>query len=298
MSGQSSKSIHIAYDEFGDPDGPAVVLIMGLYCQLIDWPELFCQKIAEAGYRVIRFDNRDIGLSTHLDHIPPPSLAAYGLSMAWGLSVPAPYDLDDMADDVLGLMAALKIDQAHLVGSSMGGVIAQIVAADHPERVCSLCCLSSTTGNPLLPPPHWRVLQLITSPSFVFSDSGHQQKLELMRLLMSPAYKKSDTELRTWIAEREQRSPDSQGVSRQLAASLHTGNISSRLKNIRTPTLVLHGDSDPLVPYTSGQDIARKIETARFELIEGWGHDFPEELAEPLAEKILAHLNSSPCRMD
>lgn len=268
---------------------------MGLYCQLIDWPEQFCQRIARAGYRVIRFDNRDIGLSTHLDHLAPPSLAAYGLSMAWGLKVPAPYDLDDMADDVLGLMAALKIDRGHLVGSSMGGVIAQIIAADHPERVCSLCCLSSTTGSPLLPPPHWRVLQLITSPSFVFSAPGRQQKMELMRLLMSPAYKKSDTELQNWIAEREHRSPDSQGLSRQLAASLHTGDISARLKNVRAPTLVMHGDSDPLVPYASGQDIANKIPSAHFELIAGWGHDFPEELAELLARKLLAHLANSPC---
>jgi len=293
-----SRSIQLAYEEFGSPDAPAVILIMGLYCQLIDWPERFCQKIAEAGYRVIRFDNRDIGLSSHLDHLPPPSLAAYGLSMAWGLRVPAPYGLDEIADDVLGLMASLKIDRAHLVGSSMGGVIAQIIAAEHPDQVCSLCCLSSTTGNPLLPPPRWQVMQLIASPSFIFSDSGQQQKMELMRLLMSPAYPKTDTELESWVAEREQRSPDSQGLSRQLAASLHTGDISARLKNVRAPTLILHGDSDPLVPYTSGQDIANKIPAARFELIEGWGHDFPEELAEPLARKLLAHLTNSPCPND
>jgi pimeloyl-ACP methyl ester carboxylesterase len=291
----STNGIRIAYDEFGREESPAVILIMGLYCQLIDWPVSFCEKIADAGYRAIRFDNRDIGLSSHLDHLSPPSLAAYGLSMFWGARVPAPYDLDDMAEDTLGLMDALNIDRAHLVGSSMGGIIAQLLAAGHPERVCSLCCLSSTTGNPWLPPPDWRVLQLVTNPAYIFSKSGYRQKMELMRLLTSPAYPKTEEDLESWIAEREQRSPDSQGLSRQLAASLRTGNISSRLRKVCAPTLVLHGDSDPLVPYTSGQDIAKQIEGARFELIEGWAHDFPEELSGPLAEKLVAHLESSPC---
>ena len=291
-----SNGIRIAYDEFGDPDAPAFILIMGLYCQLIDWPESFCRKIADAGYRVIRFDNRDIGLSSHLDHLPPPSLAAYGLSMAWGLTVPAPYDLDDMVADVLGLMDALDIDQTHLVGSSMGGIIAQLMASEYPEKISSLCCLSSTTGNPWLPPPHWRVLQLATNPNYIFSESGYQQKLELMRLLTSPAYPQSDRELESWLSEREHRSPDSQGLARQLAASLRTGNISNRLKNILAPTLVLHGDSDLLVPYACGRDIANKIDGAQFELIQGWGHDFPEQLAEPLAEKILKHLEQKACQ--
>jgi len=288
-----SNGIHIAYDEFGNPDAPAVILIMGLYCQLIDWPEPFCRKIADAGYRVIRFDNRDTGLSSHLDHLSPPSQVAYGLSMAWGMPVPAPYDLDDMADDVLGLMSALDIDQAHVVGSSMGGIIAQLLASEKPEKIRSLCCLSSTTGNPWLPLPHWRVLQLVTNPAYIFSESGYQQKLELMRLLTSPAYPQSDRELESCISVRERRSPDSQGLSRQLAASLKTGNISNRLKNVHVPTLVLHGDSDLLVPYACGQDIANKIDGAQFELIQGWGHDFPEQLAKPLAEKILNHLSET-----
>lgn len=298
MPSVKANNLSLEYQEFGRSGSPVILLIVGLYGQLIDWPSSFCALLAAGGYRVIRFDNRDIGGSERLDQLEPPSMAAYALSATWGQRPPSVYNLDDMAKDAIGLLDALEIDRAHIIGFSMGGVIGQIMASDYGTRVETLTCISSTTGNPWLPPPHWRVLQLISSPSYLFGASGHEQKMELEKLLMSPACPRSEDEHNLWIETRTKRSPDCDGLARQLAASLNTGDVSARLSKVNCPTMVIHGDSDKLVSQASGLDIVKKVEGAEFRLIEGMGHELPEAFSAILSELILDHLRAAGCGQD
>ena len=292
MPSIAANGIRIEYESFGSTEAPAIVLIMGLGMQLTGWPDPFCQKLAEAGFRVIRFDNRDIGLSSHFDDHGVPNILWQFLKARVGLRVRSAYGLNDMAADTTGVMDALGLRQAHVVGASMGGMIAQQLAARHPLRVRSLVSIMSSTGNRRLPPATREAQRALLArprdPNDPRSVVDHY--VRVFTVLASPGFPTDPAELRARMERSVARSYHPQGVARQLVAILASGDRSKDLATIRVPTLVLHGDRDPLVPLAAGQDTAAKIPGARLEIIEGMGHDMA---AWPLlADEIAAHAGS------
>lgn len=287
----AANGIDIAYDEVGDPKAPAILLIMGLGTQMIAWPLPFCQALADRGFRVIRFDNRDIGLSTKFDKAAPVDVvAAFARAMA-GKPVDAPYTLDDMAADAVGLMDVLGIDRAHIVGASMGGMIAQVVAARCADRTRSLVSIMSSSGDPDLPPGKPEAIGALLAPRPDAKDReaviAHGMKV--YRVIGSPGFSTSDAELRAKIEQSTDRSYYPLGVGRQLMAVLASGSRVDLLKTITVPSLVLHGADDPLVPVEAGKDTARHIPGAELTIIPGMGHDLAPGLVLILADAIADH---------
>ena len=289
MASIIANGIRIEYDEFGDPSRPAILLIMGLAAQMISWPEPFCETLAQRGYRVIRFDNRDAGLSQKFDGQRAPGPLKAWLWQQLGLKLSVPYSLFDMACDSVGLLDALDIRQAHVVGASMGGLIAQIAAADFQNRVTSLTSMMSSSSNPSLPGPDPVVFNQLMPPSTSDREDIIQHRMKFWRLVGSPAWPSSDEELRAKVVASMDRAWYPQGVHRQMAAIIATGNRVEELKTISAPTLVIHGSADPLVPLAAGEDTARHISAARLEVIEGMGHDFPPALWSRVATLIADH---------
>jgi pimeloyl-ACP methyl ester carboxylesterase len=292
MPSVSANGIKIEYESFGAESAPAIVLIMGLGMQMIAWPDPFCQKLAAAGFRVIRFDNRDIGLSTHFDDRGVPNMIWAFLKARIGLKVRGPYDLNDMAADTVGLLDALKVGKAHVVGASMGGMIAQQVSAKYPERVRSLVSIMSTSGDRRLPPATRDAQRAL----FARPANPHDQNsivehsMKIWDVIGSPGFPTDPAELRARTQRAVARSYHPQGVARQLVGILASGDRSKDLATIRTPTLVIHGDCDPLVRPACGEDTARKIPGARLRVIKGMGHDMA---AWPvLADEILGHVRA------
>ncbi len=283
-----------------DPDAlqrPAVVLIMGLGMQLIAWPPAVVQALIEAGFRVIRFDNRDIGQSSPMDHLGRANLLWSGIKHKLGL-VPRPmYTLADMAADTLGVMDALKVDKAHIVGVSMGGMIAQRVAIAAPQRVLSLASIMSTSGARGLPPPHKKVLQmLLRRPSGKDPQQVVDHFVRLFGVIGSPAFPVDPVVLRGNILAGVQRSYRPQGTARQMLAVVSDVTRAQQLTRIACPTLVLHGKADPLVPYACGEDTARRIAGARMVGIDGMGHDLPPGVVDHLLRALLPHLQAASHR--
>jgi pimeloyl-ACP methyl ester carboxylesterase len=292
MASVNANGIKIEYESFGAESTPAILLIMGLGMQMIAWPDPFCQKLAAAGFRVIRFDNRDIGLSTHFDDRGVPNMIWAFLKARVGLKVRGPYDLNDMAADTVGLMDALQLREAHIVGASMGGMIAQQVAAKYPARAKSLVSIMSTSGDRRLPPATRDAQRAL----FARPANPHDQNsivehsMKIWGVIGSPGFPSDPAELRARTQRSIARSYHPQGVARQLVGILASGDRSSDLKTIRVPTLVIHGDCDPLVRPACGEDTARKIPGARLRIIKGMGHDMA---AWPvLAEQILGHVQA------
>lgn len=279
-------SLNLYYEDRGNLEAPVVLLIMGLGAQLTIWPESLCNALVEKGYRVIRFDNRDIGLSSEVKVTQPLNTVANFVRSKLGRKVKAPYDLNDMASDAMGLLSELDIEKAHIVGASMGGMIAQLAAAEYPHRVLSLTSIMSNTNEPHLPTPDLRVLfhlAGVTGEKVVDSASAVRNRMTLWRKIRSPGFM-TDSEL---VAERAEsnylRSFRPEGAARHSMAVMATGGFSSRLKNIVAPTLVIHGNSDPLVPMAGGLDSARAIPGAQLKIIEGMGHELPDALSEHFA---------------
>ena len=292
MPSVNANGIKIEYESFGAEGAPAILLIMGLGMQMIAWPDPFCQKLAAAGFRVIRFDNRDIGLSTHFDERGVPNMIWAFLKARIGLRVRGPYDLNDMAADTVGLMDALQLREAHVVGASMGGMIAQQVAAKYPARAKSLVSIMSTSGDRRLPPATRDAQRAL----FARPANPHDQNsiiehsMKIWGVIGSPGFPTDPAELRTRTQRAVTRSYHPQGVARQLVGILASGDRSSDLKTIRVPTLVIHGDCDPLVRPACGEDTARKIPGATLRIIKGMGHDMA---AWPmLADQILGHVRA------
>ncbi len=286
-----ANDMELFYDEFGEKSAPVIVLIMGLGTQMIAWPEPFCKMLAERGFRILRFDNRDIGLSTKLDALEPADkAAAFGRAMM-GLPVEAPYSLDDMADDTVALMDALNIAEAHIVGASMGGMIAQIVAARHGGRCRSLVSIMSTTGDPGLPPAQPDAAAALTAPAPLGEDRETciQFGMQVQRAIGSPGYPASDTELRKRVEFSFDRSYYPDGSGRQLLAIMANGSRVDMLKTVAVPTLVLHGEADPLVPVACGHHTAEHIPGAVIKTFPGWGHDLPVALFPDIAGAIADH---------
>lgn len=287
------EGLTIDYQSRGDAAAPTILLIMGLGLPAAMWPDEFVDELLARGFRVVRFDNRDSGGSTSLQHSTPPRL---GVAFArWLLRRPvhAPYRLEDMARDAVGVLDALEIAQAHAVGISMGGMIAQELAARWPERVLSLTSMMSTSGNPRLRialgrPRALRVLMRRPPPADDI-DAVVRHLLHVFRVIGSPAFP-LDPGIMVPLFERvARRGLNPAGTARQLAAILASGDRRPLLRHITAPTLVIHGAADPLVPVAAGRDTAQNIPAAELRVIAGMGHDVPPQLRVALAAMIAEH---------
>jgi pimeloyl-ACP methyl ester carboxylesterase len=285
-----ANGIRLAYEEFGDAGNPVILLIMGLGTQMIAWPEEFCEALAAQGYRVIRFDNRDIGLSQKWDDAPVPSLLRVATCARFKLPMQVPYHLDDMAHDTIGLLDTLDVESAHIVGASMGGMIAQLVAGNFPFRVRSLTSIMSTSGRRSLPGAEARIaLHMLRRPAGSDAAALQDYAMQTWRLIGSPGFQPSDEALRAKLTRSFERSYYPAGHARQMAAIMASGDRIKVLNKIKTPTLVIHGKADPLVPVAGGIDTARLIRGARLELIDGMGHDLPQPLIAHFVDLISGH---------
>ena len=262
---------------------------MGLGMQLVAWPESFCEGLAARGFRVVRFDNRDVGLSTRMPSAGSLATTAMMARALLGLPVRPPYTLDDMARDTVGLMDALGIGKAHVVGASMGGMIAQIVAIEHPERVKSLTSIMSTTGDRALPGPKGKVLRALLRPRPRDKAMAVRRYMEMFRLIGGSGYPPTEAELRARVERAVRRSYRPDGFARQLIAIQTAPSRVPMLRRVRAPTLVLHGSDDPLVPLAGGEDTAANIPGARLRIVPGMGHFLPEALVPLLVDEIAGH---------
>jgi pimeloyl-ACP methyl ester carboxylesterase len=276
---------------------PAVLLIMGLGMQLVAWPPEMVQALVAAGYRVIRHDNRDVGLSQHLDGLGKPNIFWQSLRLKLGLAPKSPYSLSDMAADALGVLDALGISKAHIVGVSLGGMIAQRIALAAPERVLSLTSVMSTSGAKGLPQARPQVFRaLLSRPADDSAQAVVDHYIKLFKAIGSPAFPMQETEMRESIAQGVRRSYDPVGTLRQMLAVMADISRAALLSRITSPTLVLHGKADPLLPYACGEDTARRIPGAQLVGIEGMGHDLPPGVVQRLLPPLIAHLKSADAR--
>ncbi|MES0873840.1 alpha/beta fold hydrolase [Sinimarinibacterium thermocellulolyticum] len=286
-----ANGIEIEVESFGRAQDPAILLIMGLGGQMVLWPDDFCARLAAAGYRVVRFDNRDVGLSSKLDHLGKPPLLRNGIAHTLRLPVRAPYRLDDMALDAVGVLDALDIARAHVVGVSMGGMIAQILAARHAPRVASLTSIMSSSGHPWLPGPRLDLrLHLLKRPARLDREGLIAHGMKTWRLLGSPGYPEAEADLRDKVVRQIDRNVHPQGFVRQLSAIMASGSRASLLRQVRAPTLIIHGKDDPLVPVAAAHDLKKRLPHAQLEIIDGMGHDLPRALLPRIERLILDHL--------
>ncbi|WP_293679029.1 alpha/beta hydrolase [uncultured Phenylobacterium sp.] len=283
--------IDIEYDITGPADGEPLLLIMGLGAQMTRWPQPFLDKLAAQGLRVIRFDNRDVGLSEKFDHAGVPDFPTMFKALSEGRPPAVPYSLDDMAADAAGLLDALGIARAHIVGASLGGMVAQLVAAHYPQHTLSLTSIMSSTGNRELPPAAPEAVGVLNNrgpdPSEDFEgylDHG----VKGAYVVGSPGFPPDPEEVRKRIRSDFERSYSPQGFTRQYAAAASSPDRRPKLATITAPTVVIHGAVDPLVPLAGGKDTADNIPGAELRVIEGMGHDFPPALYDTVIEGILA----------
>lgn len=281
--------LSLEYDSRGNRRDPAVLLIMGLGSQLVLWPDALCDALARAGYYVIRFDNRDVGLSSKLEHAGTPNLLLTAARARLGLAQQVPYRLDDMARDAVGLLAALDIEKAHIVGASMGGMIAQIIAAKYAHRALSLTSIMSTSGAAHLPGPSLALKLRMLRRRPQTRAAAIRFGVDFWRQVGSPGFPQSEAVLRQRVAGQFDRGVCSSGLARQLAAILADGSRSKLLRKVRLPTLVLHGAADPLIPAQAAWDLASSIRGAQCEVIAGMGHDLPPQLLPYFAQRLSAH---------
>lgn len=286
-----ANGLRFCYERFGDPARPALLLIMGLGAQMILWDEAFCTRLADGGFHVIRFDNRDIGRSSWLDHLGAVDVMQMMMAQAQGQALTAPYYLRDMAADADALLAALGIARAHVVGASMGGMIAQELAINFPARVATLTSIMSSTGRPGLPGPTPEAASVLMRPAPAGLDAyveGFCQGWEVLRGGSFPEDAARDRDL---AARLFARGVNAMGVGRQLAAILASGNREPRLAGVTIPTLVIHGNADPLVPVEAGRATAAAIPGAKLLEIAEMGHAMPRRLQPEIIGAILAHAN-------
>lgn len=278
--------VELEYQTHGDAGAPALLLIMGLGGQLTRWPEALCRALAETGHHVVVYDNRDVGLSSRVAPAERPNLLAAALRARLGLPVRAPYTLDDMALDAVGLLDHLGVRSAHVVGASMGGMIGQILAARHAARVASFTSVMSTSGSRRVPHARLELQLRLLRPV----RGGREERIEgtaaLLRLISSPGYPPDPAELKKNVARDLDRSPDQRGYLRQLLAIMASGSRGRLVRTIRVPTLIIHGQEDPLVPAAAARDLHERIPGSRLEIIPGMGHDLPRPLIPRIAELI------------
>ena len=286
----TANGIQIEYETFGNSSGRPLLLIIGLGGQLIFWDDVLCRDLAGRGHYVIRFDNRDAGLSTKFDGAGIPDLVATFGKIVQGQKISTPYTLDDMADDAAGLLDALEIKRAHICGMSMGGMIAQTMAIRHPSRLLSLISIYSNTGNPELPQPKPEVMELLLAAPPNEREASVEHMVRLFKTIAGPGFPVDDEWTRKIVAQCYDRCFCPQGIARQLVAIWAHGNRKPALASVKVPTLVIHGTADPLVSVEGGKDTAKAIPGAQLMLIEGMGHDLPHGGAWPrIVEAITGH---------
>ena len=266
-----TNGIELDYDTFGDPAKPPLLLIMGLGGQKIAWDEDFCRTLADRGFFVVRFDNRDVGLSTKIGGGPPPDL---GAALTGDLSS-APYTLEDMAADTAGLLEALGLPRAHVVGVSMGGMIAQTLAIHHPDKVLSLCSIMSTTGNPDVGRPKPEAIAVLMAPPADSREEAVSRSVEVAAVIGSPGFARDDAQIRERAGRAWDRDHDAFGMARQLIAVLASSDRTGRLAGVQVPTVVIHGADDPLIDPSGGRATAAAVPGAELVVIPGMGHDLP-----------------------
>ncbi|HEV3376647.1 MAG TPA: alpha/beta fold hydrolase [Thermoleophilaceae bacterium] len=276
-----ANGIELVYETIGDPTNPALLLIMGLGTQLIHWDTELCERFAERGFHVIRFDNRDCGRSTKID-APVPNVAR---AMA-GLKIDAPYTLDDMAEDAFGLLDHLGIEASHVAGVSMGGMIAQTMAIRRPERVLSLTSIMSTTGERRAGRPKLRVWGVLLRRAPRDKDAAVEYFVRVFKLIGSKGFSVDEDRIRELAAQAYERGHNPAGTGRQLAAIMASGDRTERLRQLRVPTTVFHGRDDPLVPFRGGRATADAIPGARLIAVPGMGHDLPREVWPRLVDAV------------
>jgi pimeloyl-ACP methyl ester carboxylesterase len=281
--------LEIVYDTFGDSSAPPLLLVNGLGVQMIYLDDEFCEALAARGYWVVRYDNRDVGLSTKFDEAGVPDLITMMQAAKQGQTIQAPYTLSDMADDAVGLLDALQIDSAHVVGISMGGMIVQTMAIHHPDRLRTMTSVMSSTGNPELPTAQPEVISLLIAPVQNDRDGYIESSVQTSRVLSSSGFPFEEERVRKRAGRCFDRGLCPNGTMRQLSAVITSGSRKEALKAINVPTLVIHGDGDVLIPVEGGIDTAEAIPGAELIIIEGMGHDLPEAVALQVIEAITDH---------
>lgn len=291
-------ALNLEVEEYGTADRGSIILIMGLGTQLIAWPMDFVYALTAAGYRVIRYDNRDVGLSSKFESFGAPDAAAVVLRRMLGLPIKAPYTLHDMALDAVGLMDALSVERAHFVGASMGGMIAQILAARHSNRVLSLTTIMSSPGAPL----PWdssaaaRSVLLARPPANATQEDLIEMRMRTYRVIGGPNHAMPEAMLREMARRTVERCPDRSGSRRQLAATQATGSLKVCLRDIHVPTLIIHGLDDPLIAVRRSRQLHRGIRGSKLLLLEGMGHNLPQRLIAQIAGAIVENCARSGLR--
>ena len=287
MARAKANGIEIEYEAFGRRTDPALLLIMGLGAQLTLWPETICEGLAAQGFFVVRYDNRDVGLSTDFDAWGMPDLMGAFAKLMKGETVDAPYLLSDMAADATGLLDALEIDRAHMVGGSMGGMIAQVIAATYPQRTRSLVSIMSTSGRPGLPLGKPEALAMLSAqPEGTEREQLIAHGIKLRTVISGPGYPTEPAAMRALVERNIDRRYYPPGAARQYLAIMASGPRVDLLKTVKVPTLVLHGEDDPLLPVECGRDVAVLVPGAKIETFPGWGHDVPEQMVPKLVSSI------------
>ncbi len=287
----TSNGLQLAYEEHGNVQDPVLLMVQGLGMPLSAWPQALIDALVAERFRVIVFDNRDIGQSQLMRDMNVPNMLIQTLRRKLRLTVKAPYQLTDMMRDVAGLMDALEIPSAHLVGVSMGGMISQLLAIHEPGRVTTLTSIMSTTGARKLPGPTKEVTRhVVRGPASATDEGRLEYQWKLWRLLGGPGYRLPDEELAEFLRRNFERGTTAAGIARQTLAILAAPSRTAELEKLSIPALVIHGDADPLIPVECGLATARAIPGARTEIIEGMGHDLPVTLAERLARLIADHV--------
>lgn len=275
MAKLQANGIEIEYEEFGSRDARPLLLVMGLGAQMVFWDEDFCEVLAATGHRVIRYDNRDVGLSTKFEAAGTPNIIELMEAARSGQPIEAPYLLDDMADDAAGVLDALEIDAAHVVGASMGGMIVQALTIRHPQRVRTLTSIMSSTGNPELPTATPEAMQALMTPAPPDRAGNIERALATSRVIGGKGFPFDEDRIRDRTGRAYDRCFHPAGMARQMAAIMASASRVKDLSTIRCPTLVIHGKDDSLVPVEGGLDTHRAIRHSELVLIEGMGHDMP-----------------------
>ncbi len=290
-----ANNIDIYYEDTGPAHAPVILLVMGLGAQMIAWPDEFIQGLVAKGYRVIHYDNRDVGMSQRMDGAEMPNLIWTMFKARLGLPVSVPYTLTDMAKDGIGLLDALGIQKAHVVGASMGGMIVQLLASNHHERVLSMTSIMSSSGKPGLPGARADIQRrfMVKRPANASRDEAVAFGADLVRSFSFPDPARPDNAHAEMAAQAFDRGYYPVGTRRQLLAIIADGSRVERLKTIKVPTLVVHGGADPLVPKEGSEDIARHIPGARLEIIEEMAHDLPPSQVDRMVDLIAGHATAN-----
>ena len=289
-----ANGIQIEYETFGNPSALPLLLVIGLGGQLIEWHEDFCEQLAKSGHYVIRYDNRDVGLSHKFEDAGKPNIMDAVNKLMRGETVTPPYTIADMADDAVGLLDALDLRKAHICGMSMGGMIAQAIAIRHPSRVLSLISIYSTTGNPILPQPKPDAMEVLIEVPPIEREAYIEYLVRTFRIIAGSGFSFDEEFHRQLAAKSYDRAFYPEGVARQLMAVLAQDNRKPALASVTAPALVIHGSDDPLVPVECGKDTADAIPGAELLIIEGMGHDLPPGGAWPqILNAIVAHTQKS-----